>query len=137
MVIGIREIIAIIAAIFTGVIALIAVLTYRRNKDKAVKIEPNHVMTELHPVALRLLNEMAASSDGSIICPKTLGMSEDKQRERHHLDLLEQRGYIVRSGRGFFTLTNVGYEHLEELKKQEELKDKIRNQTARGMKGRI
>ena len=65
---------------------------------------------------IALLKEMESTPDGQLIIgPVTFGMSIEKRKRRHHLDLLEDEGLAFWESESIVRITSDGYKALEAL----------------------
>lgn len=63
---------------------------------------------------LSLLKEMSDEAMGQLVVPMTMGMSEEEQRRRHHVELLIDAGHARWGGnqQQIARITNAGYDFL-------------------------
>ena len=62
---------------------------------------------------IELLNSMKDSPDGSIIVERHIGMSPDKRREVHQIELLCDMGLARMKSESMVGITHAGYRHLD------------------------
>ena len=62
----------------------------------------------------KLLRQMSETHDGCIPIAKTLGMSEEKRKTAHQVELLCDMGLAERTSDSVFRITADGYNFLEE-----------------------
>ena len=70
---------------------------------------------------IALLKEMESTPDGQLIIgPVTFGMSIEKRKRRHQLDLLEDEGLALWESESIVRITSDGYEALTALRRKPE-----------------
>ncbi|MDD9981598.1 MAG: hypothetical protein OXU81_09610 [Gammaproteobacteria bacterium] len=68
---------------------------------------------------IALLKEMESTPDGQLIIgPVTFGMSIDKRKKRHQLELLEDEGLAFWESESIVRITSDGYEALHALRQR-------------------
>ena len=66
-----------------------------------------------------LLKQMEACPTPNWMRPATLGMSEEEQKERYHLQLLCDAGLVLERNEGVYRLTNGGHEFIDAISRED------------------
>ena len=75
---------------------------------------------------ISLLKEMADQSDGRIRMAVTLGMSEEEQRRKLHIELLADAGLVEwYDTRKFPRITNAGFDFIEAINKRKGARERF------------
>ena len=84
---------------------------------------------------LELLRDMANVPNGTVTMPLYYGASEQERKIRHHVDLLTDAGHAEWIGehRDVVRITNEGYDILNAIEQNEELKNRFIDRFKRGM----
>ena len=85
---------------------------------------------------MSLLREMAGDNYGRLVMPATLGMSAEKQKQRHHLELLIDAGRAEWTGQqeSIARITNAGYDFINAVDQGEEFIRKFLDLIGKGIR---